>query len=93
MYADASMHNPDGRWQMIFGINTIPERRNRGIASQLIRFCLVERVDLVLRRGDIIQHPFGFIELVEFVDKHSCPPAGAVFHIILWSENPALHDI
>ena len=30
MYADASLHNGNGRWQMIFGLNTLPEYRNRG---------------------------------------------------------------
>ena len=24
MFADATMHNPNGAWQMIFGVNTIP---------------------------------------------------------------------
>ena len=33
MYADASLHRPDGRWQMIFGLNTLPEYRRRGYAS------------------------------------------------------------
>ena len=27
MYADASLHNPTGAWQMIFGVNTIPSHR------------------------------------------------------------------
>ena len=30
MYHDASMHNPSGAWQMIFGVNTIPSRRKNG---------------------------------------------------------------
>ena len=37
MYADASMHDENGRWQMIFGVNTVPEYRRRGCAGQLIR--------------------------------------------------------
>ena len=37
MYADASMHNANGAWQMIFGLNTLPEYRKRGCAGQLIR--------------------------------------------------------
>ena len=36
MYADASLHNPDGDWQMIFGVNTIPACRNHGYAARLI---------------------------------------------------------
>lgn len=36
MYADAAMHNEKGAWQMIFGVNTIPNCRGRGCAGQLI---------------------------------------------------------
>jgi len=36
MFADASLHNPHGAWQMIFGLNTLPEYRNRGVGGQLI---------------------------------------------------------
>jgi len=36
MFADASLHNPNGAWQMIFGLNTLPEYRNRGVGGQLI---------------------------------------------------------
>ena len=37
MYDDASCHDSDGKWQMIFGVNTLPEYRNRGYAGTLIR--------------------------------------------------------
>ena len=36
MYADASLHNENGAWQMIFGVNTLPEYRRRGLAGQLL---------------------------------------------------------
>ncbi len=36
MYENADMHNENGSWQMIFGVNTIPEYRNCGIAAMLI---------------------------------------------------------
>ena len=36
MFHDASLHNPNGAWQMIFGLNTMPEYRNRGVGGQLI---------------------------------------------------------
>jgi len=36
MYADASMHDPDGAWQMIFGVNTHPAYRRHGYAAKLI---------------------------------------------------------
>ena len=34
---DATMHNENGAWQMIFGVNTLPEYRNNGYASELLR--------------------------------------------------------
>ena len=37
MYADASLHDEGGRWQMIFGVNTIPEYRRRGCAERVLR--------------------------------------------------------
>ena len=36
MYADASLHDERGAWQMIFGLNTLPEYRRRGCAGRLI---------------------------------------------------------
>ena len=36
MYADASLHDADGQWQMIFGLNTLPEYRRRGYAAMLV---------------------------------------------------------
>ncbi|MBQ7802073.1 MAG: GNAT family N-acetyltransferase [Oscillospiraceae bacterium] len=37
MYANAELHKESGAWQMIFGVNTIPSRRCRGLAGQLLR--------------------------------------------------------
>jgi ribosomal protein S18 acetylase RimI-like enzyme len=34
MYEDASMHNEDGKWQMIFGVDTIPSHRRQGYAEK-----------------------------------------------------------
>ncbi len=37
MFANATMHDENGAWQMIFGVNTLPEYRNNGYASELLR--------------------------------------------------------
>ena len=37
MYENAALHNEYGAWQMIFGVNTLPEYRRRGCAGQLLR--------------------------------------------------------
>lgn len=36
MYDKAQMHDEAGAWQMIFGVNTIPEYRRNGYAAELI---------------------------------------------------------
>ncbi len=36
MYENASMHNENGAWQMIFGVNTLPDYRKHGYAGALI---------------------------------------------------------
>ncbi len=42
MYENASMHNENGDWQMIFGVNTLPNYRMKGIASKLIMHVIEE---------------------------------------------------
>lgn len=36
MYSDESLHNANGAWQMIFGVDTHPEYRNRGFAAAVL---------------------------------------------------------
>ena len=47
MYADASLHQESGAWQMIFGVNTLPEYRRQGIGSQL----MVKMLELLKWKG------------------------------------------
>ena len=42
MYEKASMHNENGAWQMIFGVNTIPEYRSRGCAGELLARAILD---------------------------------------------------
>ncbi|WP_028511370.1 GNAT family N-acetyltransferase [Ruminococcus sp. NK3A76] len=37
MYSDSALHDENGAWQMIFGLNTLPGYRRRGYAGQLIK--------------------------------------------------------
>lgn len=37
MFEDVSLHNPDGRYQSIFGLDVILEYRGRGVAADLMR--------------------------------------------------------
>lgn len=42
MYEHAAMHDPNGKWQMIFGVNTIPEYRRRGCAGMLMKQAIAD---------------------------------------------------
>ncbi|MBQ8802826.1 MAG: GNAT family N-acetyltransferase [Tyzzerella sp.] len=77
MYADASLHNEEGMWQMIFGVNTIPAYRRKGYAGQLLEKMIEDareqgRKGLVLTCKDALVHyyaKFGFVN--EGVSKNS----------------------
>ncbi len=69
MYAKADMHNENGAWQMIFGVNTLPEYRNKGYAAELINQAIKDatnqgRKGLVLTCKDKLipyYSKFGFV--------------------------------
>lgn len=53
MYADASMHNENGAWQMIFGVNTIPSARKKGFAGKLLRTA-IDNAKMSGRKGVVL---------------------------------------
>ena len=69
MYEKAELHKEDGEWQMIFGVNTIPQYRRRGCAEQLLKRAIADarsqgRKGLVLTCKDKLVHyyaKFGFV--------------------------------
>ena len=69
MFADASLHNENGAWQRIFGVNTVPSERRKGYAGQLLRRAIADakeqgRKGLVLTCKEAKLHyyaGFGFI--------------------------------
>ena len=42
MYERAEMHDENGAWQMIFGVNTIPAYRRRGLAGLLLKRAIAD---------------------------------------------------
>ena len=42
LYEQAHAHNEQGGWQMIFGVNTLPEYRRHGYAGQLLRRAIAD---------------------------------------------------
>lgn len=69
MYENATMHNENGAWQMIFGVNTIPKYRKHGYAGELLNRAIENartqgRKGLVLTCKDRLIHyyaKFGFV--------------------------------
>lgn len=42
MFEDAGLHNPEGAYQSIFGLDVIPELRRRGLAARLMNHLIAE---------------------------------------------------
>lgn len=42
MFADPSFHREGGAWQMIFGVNTLPQYRRQGCAGRLLRRAIAD---------------------------------------------------
>ena len=53
MYENAAMHNENGAWQMIFGVNTLPDYRKHGYAGKLIRHA-IDDAKLQGRKGLVL---------------------------------------
>jgi len=53
LYENAALHNPDGNYQTIFGLDVISEYRNQGIAAQLMNY-MIEVSRVAGRKGVIL---------------------------------------
>ena len=78
MFADASIHQPEGAWQMIFGVATHPEYQRRGLAAQVLERAIAD-VKAEGRRGLILTckeqklhyyAKFGFVNQGVSVSEH-----------------------
>lgn len=70
MYENASMHNENGAWQMIFGVNTLPEYRKKGYAEAVLRRVIddakkQERKGIVLTCKEKLIHFYGKLGFVD----------------------------
>lgn len=45
MYHEADRHDEKGKWQMIFGVNTIPSQRKKGYAERVLRQVIADSRD------------------------------------------------
>lgn len=53
MYENASMHDENGAWQMLFGVNTLPDYRRHGYAEKLIQ-CAIDDAKKQGRKGLVL---------------------------------------
>ena len=53
MYDNAAMHDENGAWQMIFGVDTHPDFRCRGCAGQLLKL-VITQAKVCGRRGLVL---------------------------------------
>ena len=70
MYENASMHNENGAWQMIFGVNTLPKYRKNGYAEMVLRRVIDDakkqgRKGLVLTCKEKLIHFYGKLGFVD----------------------------
>jgi len=69
MFASASLHNPAGSWQAIFGLDVHPDFRKQGIAAKLMKHMInaarvAGRKGLILTCKDKLIHyyeSFGYV--------------------------------
>lgn len=84
MYADATMHDEKGAWQMIFGVTTLPEYQGNGYAALLMKQVIADcreqgRKGIVLTCKDRL---IGFYEQFGFINegKSESEHGGAVWY-------------
>ena len=70
MYERAELHDKNGAWQMIFGVNTVPEHRKKGYAELLLRRAMEDakkqgRKGLVLTCKEELVHYYAKLGFVD----------------------------
>ena len=71
MYADASLHDEEGAWQMLLGLGTRPERRGNGCAGLLLEH-VIRAARSQWRRGVVLtckDRLVGYYERFGFRDE------------------------
>lgn len=71
MFENATLHDEKGSWQMIFGLNTLPQYRKQGYASKLIKK-VIETAKKEKRSGIVLtckKELIPFYEKFGFVDE------------------------
>lgn len=84
MYADASLHDPKGDWQMVFGLDVLPSHQHLGHGSLLMRH-FIELARRQGRKGCVLTckpEKIGFYERFGYADEGVSPSqhGGTLWH-------------
>lgn len=84
MYENAALHNKNGKWQMIFGVCTVPSYRNRGCAAKILK-TVISDAKVQGRKGLVLtckEELIGFYEKFGFYDEgiSESSHGGVVWH-------------
>lgn len=84
MYENSALHDENGKWQMIFGVCTVPSYRNHGCAGKILKTVIFDakeqgREGLVLTCKEAL---IGFYEKFGFYDEgiSESSHGGVVWH-------------
>lgn len=83
MFADSSLHNPDGAYQSIFGLDVLPEYRCQGIAACLMNH-LIEDAREKGRKGLILTCKDRLIHYYEKFGYHNLGVSASVHGGAVW---------
>ncbi len=71
MYENSNMHRDDGKWMMIFGVETRPEFQKRGLAGFLLEY-VIEEIRKQRKNGIVLtckEELLPFYERLGFVNE------------------------
>lgn len=83
MFSDASLHDENGMWQAIFGLNVLPEYRRQGLAAKLIDK-IVEQARQEGRKGCILTCKDKLIHYYEKFGFKNCGISQSVHGGAIW---------
>ena len=83
MYENASSHNENGRYQMIFGLDVLPQYRNIGIAHQLMQ-AIINSAKEEGRKGVVLTCKYELISFYEGLDFENNGVSKSTHGGVIW---------
>jgi len=83
MYENASLHNEKGQFQMIFGLDVLPQYRGKGIAHKLMR-SIIDAAKEEGRKGVVLTCKYELISFYEELGFHSKGISKSIHGGVIW---------